>query len=190
MSGCFFFSVMMLYQRADFPGTRPAKPSQAKLATASIMFRAPAFDGRRHSITDKASALAERAIRSQPVAAANRIEYRIDAGGALDEILVSIIDGYAAERSHQIVLGLRRGAEHFQPGERAELQRGRSYAAGGSVNQHAFALAQIGDAMDQLIGGGVVQNQADRFGGIESGGNLAPVRIPAARCSANIRRSW
>ena len=39
------------------------------------------------------------------------------------------------------------------------------------MNQHALALAQLRDAMDQLIGGGVVQNQTDRFGGIESGGN-------------------
>ena len=40
------------------------------------------------------------------------------------------------------------------------------------MNQHAFALAQLGDAMDQLIRSGVVENETDRFGGIESGGNL------------------
>ena len=108
----------------------------------------------------------------------------------LVEILGSIIDGYAAERSHQIVLGLGRGAEHLQPHERAELQRGRSYSTGGAVNQHALALAQLRDAMDQLIRGGVIQNQTDRFGGIESGGNSHEFGLrqhDIARVSAGLR---
>ena len=40
------------------------------------------------------------------------------------------------------------------------------------MNQHALALVQLGNAMDQLICRGVVQNEADGFGGIETGGNL------------------
>jgi hypothetical protein len=94
------------------------------------MFRRPPSIAVEHSITDEPSALTEGAIRSQPVAAANRIQYRIHTGGNPAEIFGSIIDGDAAEGDHQVVLGLGSGAKHFQTGQRAELQGGRSYPTG------------------------------------------------------------
>jgi hypothetical protein len=58
----------------------------------------------------------------------------------------------------------------FKPTSRAELERSRSYPASGSVNEHALALVEFRDTVDQLIRGGIVQNQTDRFGRIEPGG--------------------
>src|SRR5271169_5401636 len=63
------------------------------------------------------------------------------------------------------------GAKHFQADERAELENSCTYTASSAVDQNAIALPQFCDAMDQLIRGSVIQNEADGFGRIEPGWN-------------------
>jgi hypothetical protein len=67
-----------------------------------------------------------------------------------------IIDGYAAKRSHQIVLGLGRCRNIFA-GERTELEAAVPTPPAAPW-LHALAPAQLRDTMDQLIRRGVVQN--------------------------------
>ena len=96
--GMFFLLRHDVVPARGFSGNQTRQAEPGKAGDGEHLVLASAFDGRRHSITDEASALAQCAIRSQPIAAANRIEHRIDAGGAPDEILASIIDRNAAER--------------------------------------------------------------------------------------------
>jgi hypothetical protein len=60
----------------------------------------------------------------------------------------------------------------------SELQKCRADAASGAVNQHALSRDHLRRAMQHLVRGDVVEDQADRLGGIDAGRhrNQIPLR--------------
>jgi len=74
------------------------------------------------------------------------------------------------------MLGLRGGAKHLEAGDFSELQSGGANSTGGAVDQEALAFAEFGEAVKHLVGGDVVEDEADRFGGIKVSGNEHEMR--------------
>src|SRR5580704_10432742 len=114
---------MLLFLRHDVVPTRRFSRQQAcnskPRETCSCEQHIPpsSFNRRRHPVPNKPSTFTQRAIRSHPVAATNRVEHRRNSSSPPHKIFTSIIDGNAAKRFHQVVLWFGGGTKHLQSGQ-------------------------------------------------------------------------
>lgn len=136
----------------------------------------PFGDSGACTIASQCAAGTQATVRSQPVFAADGVEDAVNPArselvNAFDKIFGTIVDGCCTERVDEFVFGLRGGSEHFEAGDFPKLQRGGADSAGGAVDEEALALAEIAHAVEHLVGGDVVEDEADGFGGVELLGN-------------------
>lgn len=59
------------------------------------------------------------------------------------------------------------GAVQLQPGELPELEEGGPHTTRRAVDEHSFAAADAGDAVEMFMGGEVVDDDAGRLGRID-----------------------
>lgn len=145
---------------------------QAERGEAEARGQLPCREGGAGAIADQCAAAAQGAVGSQPVFPTDWIKDTIYAAGnelldAFHEIFGAVIDGRRAERGDEFVLRFRSSAEHFEAGDFAELESGGADAAGCAVDEERLAGVDVGKAVEHLVGGDVVEDEADGFGGIE-----------------------
>ena len=75
------------------------------------------------------------------------------------------------------MLCFRGGAERFEADNSAQLESGGADTASSSVNEQGLACADMGEAVKHLVGGDVVKDETDGFGGIEIGGDRNEMRF-------------
>ncbi len=170
------------------------KFQQTERGKAQAGGQLPFCDGGACAVTGQGATRAQTTVGSQPVFPTDRVEDAIHTAwcefrDAIDELFGAVIDRRGAERGDQRVLRFRGGAEHFEAGDFAELQSGRANTTGSTMNQNALAGAKFGDAMKHLECCDVIEDEADRFGGIEILRGQERDARRARWCSGHSRRS-
>ena len=97
--------------------------------------------------------------------APDRIEGVVDAAGfeGADEAIDGLcarLDGNCAKRAQRRVFRGRGSAVRLQPGEPQQLQRGRAHTASRAGDQRRLPGLNLGDAMDHLPRGHIIQNHS------------------------------
>lgn len=86
-----------------------------------------------------------------------------------DEVQTLVINGNAAQFSDDTRPARRTCAVHRESGEMPKLQECRADSTCRAVNQNALTRSDLGGAMQHLVRGDVVKDEADSLGGIELG---------------------
>jgi len=149
---------------------------QAEGGEAEAGGKLPFRDGGAGAIAGERALGAQAAVRSEPVFPTDGIENTVHAVrrelvGAFDEIFGAVINGRGAERGNEGMLPFRSSAEHFEIEDFAKLESGGADTASGTVNEERLAFEHVGEAVKHLVGGDVIEDEADGFGGIEIRGH-------------------
>src|SRR5271157_1495746 len=154
----------MLAIRHEFHQAQPRKTQPRR--------QLPFLDRRRRSIANQVASAAQTAIRVRAGLTAYGLQNGVESFGckltnALEEILGAVIDRGGAKRGHEFDFALGSRAEHLEARDFAKLERGSANTAGGAVHEESLPLAKLRDAVQHLVSGNVIENQADGLAGIE-----------------------
>ena len=145
---------------------------QAKPGKTQTCGQFPFLHRRRNTKANQITTAAQIAVGIPTGLVTNGIEGSVESFGnelpdAIEKIFRAIVYRRGTKSGNEFELGFGSCAEHAQAGDLTKLESGGANTSASAVNEEALAFAKFSDAVDHLVGGDVIQDEADGLGGIQ-----------------------